>query len=149
MGLQQGMAASSEYQQLVTKFAGLFAAPAETALVDVIGMTGEPSEPKQLVAVTTASIANSASGGIGAAVAWSTQVLERAGAVTGASGMLGITAAGPMFQVYWIFGADDGDSMDELNAKVADDAEYGALLDSAGGLFVEGSAQRIIMAQLP
>ena len=149
LDVQQKMAESSEFQQLGPKYSGLAAAPAETQLVDIIGTTGEMVEPKPVVVVTNSGIGSSAPGGLNAALAWSNSVLERAGAVTGASGFLGLSAAGPLYQVTWIFGADTGAQMDEMNAALGGDAEFAAMLDGGGGLFIPGSAQRVIMAQLP
>jgi hypothetical protein len=145
---QQKAGASSDYVEAAGKLGALLAGPAETALVEVVGVAGEPGPPKPLTMVTVATIGANSPGGLSAAMGWSTQVLERASSVTGTSALLVTSSAGVMFQVGWIFGADDGDQMDEMNTKLAGDAEYMALLDAAGGLFLEGSAQRNLLMMM-
>jgi hypothetical protein len=149
LDLLQKANASSDYAEAAGKLGSLLAAPVETTFVEVIGTAGEPSAPKPLTMVTAATIGANSGGGVSPAIGWSAEVLAHASSVTGVPGVLVSSSAGAMFQVGWIFGADDGDQVDEMNAKLAGDADYVAMLDAAGGHFIEGSAQRNLMMMMP
>jgi hypothetical protein len=91
----------------------------------------------------------SSSGGTSAGVAKSAAILEKVTEVTGLAGSLGLTAAGPMSQVYWIFGAADAAAADAANAALAADADYVAMVDAAGPHFVDGSGERMMLVMMP
>lgn len=143
---QQKVGASTEFQKLSAGLGGLMAAPAETTLTEIIGMTGEPGEPKPLITITRAAMVG---GHIGEALAWSTKVMEYITDLTGVGGVVGASTAGPMFQVSWLVGSDEASQIDDTNAKLNADAGYLEMIDAAGGLFIPGSAERVVIAMMP
>jgi hypothetical protein len=143
---QMKLAGNADYQSLAATTADLLAAPSEILLNNVVATTGEPSEPKPLIQATRATIAM---GHLTDATALATEILEHATNVTGRGGLLAASAAGAMFQVTWISGYDNAAELGAAGEAVAADTDYAALVDKGGGLFVDGSAERFIMMQMP
>ena len=83
------------------------------------------------------------------ATALANEILEHVTMVTGHGGLLAASTAGARYQVTWIVGFDSGADLDAASEALAADAGYFALVDKAEGLFVDGSAERFIMAQMP
>lgn len=142
----QQVAASAAFQKLSAGFSEALERPADTVLSEVIGMTGAPSDPKQFVVVTRAVMAG---GHVAAALAWSTKVMGHVTSVTGVDAMLAVATAGNIFEVSWLSGVDTPGELDEMSGKLAADSEYISMLDEAGDLFVPGSVERSVLAQLP
>ncbi len=147
IGAQMKVAVSTEWAALAATAEGVLAQPAPSTLSEVIAVTGEPSAPKQFTLVTRATIDRSA---LGDAVAWSTQLAEHVTKVTGSSLVVCISAAGKMFEVTWIGGADTPEELDKINA-INTDAGYLEMLAEAGTnqLFEQGSSERVLLAKLP
>jgi hypothetical protein len=146
LDLQQKMGASEDYQALASQFLGLLAGPAETNLVQIVGAAGDQGEPAPIVTVTQSTIVN---GHLGDAMGWGMEVLEYVNNVTGMSGLFVNSAAGNFFDVSWIFSAQSGAELDSANQSIQADPGYIALIDKAGGFFVQGSAQRSTLVQMP
>ena len=72
-------------------------------------VTGEAAEPKQFTVVTAATVSCT---DLGRTMAWSVEVAELVTMVTGQSVAFRSSAAGPMFQVGWISGADMPEEFD-------------------------------------
>ncbi len=145
LSMQQGLGASSKYQKAAAKLGGSLAGPAITNLVEIVMTSGEIAEPQPLVTVTRATIHT---GGLSAAMAWSVQIMEYVTKTTGSNGYLGTTAAGPMFQVFWMNGSADAGELDENAAKLGADPTYASMLEQSGDLFIPGSAERILLARM-
>ncbi|MDH3681758.1 MAG: NIPSNAP family protein [Acidimicrobiia bacterium] len=143
---QMQLAGDADYQSLAATVSDLWAAPAEILMNRVVATTGELSEPKPLIQATRATIAM---GHVTEATARATEILEHVTKVTGHGGMLATSTAGAMFQVTWIIGYDSAADLDTASEAAAADADYAAMVDKAGGLFVDGSAERFIMMQMP
>lgn len=62
---------------------------------------------------------------------------------------LATTAAGSFFDIAWIAGADSGAANDEADAALMADPGYTERIDHAGDLIVDGTADRVVMVQLP
>jgi len=144
--LQQKLAGDSTYQKLATSGSGVWAAPAETSLARIVGGSGEQGAPKPVITVTRATIAG---GHVAEAMAWANKVLNHVTKETGMGGVLTTSAAGPMFQISFLFGSDNGGQLDEATEKLAADEAYAKLVDSGGHLFVDGSAERAVIAMMP
>jgi hypothetical protein len=144
--LQMKLAESADYQKLAVDAGDLWAVPAETSFLQVVAAAGEPGEPQPVTTVTRSTIS---AGHLADALAWSNEVLEHVNKVTGLSGLLATSSAGSFFDVSWIFGAESGAAADEANNALMADPNYIGLIDKAGGLFVDGTAERITLVQLP
>jgi hypothetical protein len=144
--MQLGM--SPEWSAVSASADGVLARPADTQLAEVIAVTGEPSAPKQFVTVTRSTLSAS---DIGKATAWSCEVMEHVTKLTGHSGMVMSSAAGTMFQVYWVLGVDTAEELDASNKAIGSDAGYLEMISQAGSerMFVEGSTDRVLMARMP
>lgn len=145
---QMKLTGSEAWASLSPEAQGILAHPAETYLTEVIAMTGEPTEPKQLTTVTRATIGG---GALADSIAWSCAAMEHATKVTGQVGTVATTAAGNMFQVYWIAGSDTAEELDASRQSLNDDAEYQGMIAQAGadGLFVEGSVEEVVLFRMP
>ena len=148
IGSQMKLAASTAWGSLAASAEGVLAQPAPSTLSEVIAVAGEPaSAPKQFTLVTRAVIDRSA---MADALGWSVQVAEHLTKVTGASTTVATSAAGTMFQVVWIGGADSPEELDTMNA-INTEAGYLEMLASAGTktLFQQGSSERMLLFKLP
>lgn len=138
--------ANEDYQKLTSEFGDLLAGPTQTSWMQVIGTAGDLGEPKPVTVVTTATMA---AGHLGAAMAWSSELMEFAVGLSGMGTMLATGAAGNIFDIAWIAGADSGAAADEANAAMTNDPGYMERMDGAGDLFVDGTANRVVLVQLP
>jgi hypothetical protein len=148
MTTAQGKSIGSErFAAIAAKYGDLLAAPAETALMDVIGGTGEAStKPKPFVNVTRSTMAV---GHMRQAIEWSMKIMQHVTDVTGVGGLVGTSLTGRLFQIGWLAGYDSPTELDDSNSKLAADPLYLELIDQAGDLFIQGTADRRIIAQLP
>ena len=147
IAMQMKVGASAEWAALAATAEGVLAHPAPSTLSEVIAVTGEASAPKQFTLVTRAVIDRSA---MMDAIAWSTQVAEHVTKVTGVSTTVATSAAGKMFEVYWMGGVDTPEELDKMNA-IGSDAGYLEMLAAAGSkqLFEQGLSERMLLAKLP
>lgn len=145
---QMKLMGSEAWAALSPGASGILAHPAQTYLGEVIAVTGEPTEPKQLTTVTRATIAGK---DLAATIAWSCAAMESATKVTGQVGTVATAAAGSMFQVYWIAGSDTAEELDDARQKMNSDAEYQGMIAQAGadGLFVDGSVEEMVLYKMP
>ncbi|MGB7879704.1 MAG: hypothetical protein WBL31_13135 [Ilumatobacteraceae bacterium] len=145
---QMKLIGSEAWAALSPEADGVLAGPAETYLAEVIAMTGEPTEPKQMTTVTRATIAGK---DLAQSIAWSCAAMERATKVTGQVGTVATSAAGNMFQVYWFAGSDTAEDLDTAREKMNSDAEYQGMIAQAGadGLFVDGSVEEMVLFRMP
>jgi hypothetical protein len=145
-GLMQ-VGASADWAELTAGVDGLLDHPAPSLLVEVIAVTGEATAPKQFVSATSAVLTGR---NISKAVAWSCEVAEHVTKITGHSGMVGMSAAGAMFQVGWLASYDTPQELDAVNAAVSGDAGYNEMIDQAGNerWFVDGSIDRLQLVKM-
>lgn len=144
--LQTSLVANADYARLAAEAGELWAGPVETNLNQIVATSGDQSDPLPVITVTRATIAG---GNVGDAMAWSNEVLQYVTGVTGLGGMLTTSAAGNFFEVSWIFGAESGAASDAANDSLLADPGYVGLIDRAGGLFMDGSTQRVMLVQMP
>ncbi len=145
---QMKLVGSEAWAALSPEAGGVLAHPADTYLAEVIAMTGEPGEPKQVTTVTRATMGGT---DLAQSIAWSCAAMERATKVTGQGGIVATTAAGNMFQVYWFAGSDTAEELDATRQQMNDDAEYQGMIAQAGadGLFVPGSVEEMVLIKMP
>ena len=148
VSVQMKLIGSEAWAALSPEASGVLAHPADTYLAEVIAMTGEPSEPRQMTTVTRATIAGT---DLAQSIEWSCAAMERATKVTGQVGTVATAAAGSMFQVYWFAGSDTAEELDAARQKMNDDAEYQGMIAQAGaaGLFVDGSVEEMVLVRMP
>jgi hypothetical protein len=147
LGAQMKIAASSQWSGLASNADGVLAHPATTALSEVVAIAGEPAAPKQFTLVTRAVVDRSA---MMDAMAWATEIAEYTTGVTGIGTAVCTSAAGAMFEVIWIAGADTPEEVDRMNS-LGSDAGYLERLATAGAnkLFEQGTSQRMLLAKMP
>jgi hypothetical protein len=145
---QMKLMGSEAWAGLAPGTQGVLAHPAETYLAEIIAMTGEPAEPKQLTTVTRATIGG---GDMAKSITWSVAALEHGTKLTGQVGTVATTAAGNMFQVYWFAGSDTAEELDAARQTMNGDAEYQGMIAQAGadGLFVDGSVEEMVLFKMP
>lgn len=145
---QMKLVGSEAWAALSAEAVGILAHPANTYLGEVIAITGEPTEPKQMTTVTRATIAGK---DLAATIAWSCAAMERATKVTGQMGTVATAAAGSMFQVYWFAGSDTPEELDAARLAMNGDDEYQGMIAQAGadGLFVDGSVEEMVLFKMP
>jgi hypothetical protein len=142
------IAVSTEFATQSAGAAGILHQPAETNLAEVVAVTGEPGEAPPFLIVTRATMrGNDMAGTIG----WSCDVMEHVTKVTGNGGMVATSAAGTMFQVVWITGADSPAELEEATQKTESDAGYLEMLSKAGAdeLFIPGASERMLLVRMP
>ncbi len=144
--LQMKLGASAGYQTVAAESGDLWVGPVETTLNQIVATTGEQGDPLPVLTVTRATIAG---GHLGDALAWSNEVLEYVTGVTGLGGNLTTSAAGNFFEVSWIVGAESGAASDAANDALLADPGYIGLIDRAGGMFIDGTSERVLLAKLP
>ena len=139
---------SASWAELAGSAGGVLAHPAETYLAEVIAITGEPAEPKQVTRVTRATIGGT---DMAQTIAWSISAMERVTKATGQAGTVATTAAGNMFQVNWFAGSDTAEELDAARQTMNGDAEYQGMIAQAGadGLFVDGSVEEVVLFKMP
>ena len=136
--------ADEGYHKLSSALGELAAAPAETANSRVIAATTQ-DPPKPLLVVTTATMAGSVTN----AMTWAAEMQTLVTEVSGIGGLLLAPTTGAIFDVTWSFGYSSADELDAASDKINGDPAYLAKLDASAGLFVEGSARRALLAQMP
>ena len=139
---------SPEWSELAATADGILANPSQTQLAEVIAVTGEPSAPKQFATVTRSTLSGS---DFNKTIAWSCEILEHVTKLTGHGGMVMTSAAGTMFQVYWVVGVDTAEELDASNSAIGADAGYLEMISQAGSerWFVEGTSDRVLIAKMP
>ncbi|MDH3303369.1 MAG: hypothetical protein OES24_22935 [Acidimicrobiia bacterium] len=147
MAATMAVTGNADYAALTKSGADLFDGPTETVMGQVVGMAGEMgSEPSPLIVVTTAT---AAPGRQGDAMAWGVDMLDYMAELTGTSGFFTMAAVGSISDVSWIQSHDDSASIDRTMGTLMTDEGYRQRMGAAGGLFVAGSGNRIVMAKMP
>lgn len=146
MELDEQLAGDAGMAQLVSSIDHLFDGPSEDRLTRMI--SGTPaSAPKKFIATTEASMAN---GKYAEAMAWGAEMQEFVGTQSGLTTAFGMMTYGGFADLIWLLGADDMDDLDKWDEwRMSDQAgEYHQRIHAAAGLFVEGSGQNGLIAQL-
>ena len=135
------LAGDSEFAALVAKGAAWSTgAPVDQLRESLSAVSTAGPPPVGSVATITTAIMNG--GKYAAAVGWGLEVAAHVEKVTGMAVNLSTNLSGTGGQLVWIGVAPDAATSDAANAKIAADAEYSAMLEVAGDLFIPGSAER-------
>lgn len=132
------------YQEMIAKGIGLFAGPPTDSVSTVVSSTLTPT-PKRIYAVTRAVMAN---GKLRQAMEFGVRVQGYLTTASGLSTAFLSSRYGEYGGVGWLLGADTMAEIDAANALEASDEKFQALLDEAGGLFVEGSGHNSLIEKL-
>jgi hypothetical protein len=145
---QMQLMGSEAWAALSSGANGVLAHAAETYLAEIIAMTGEPGEPKQF---TTATRATMGGNDMAATVGWSIAAMEHITKITGHGGTVATTAAGSLFQVFWMGGCDTAEELDAMTQTMNSDADYQGMIAQAGAddLFLDGSVERMVLVKMP
>jgi hypothetical protein len=143
MQITDTVLADPAYHAELAKGRHLQAAPAEDALVDLLhGELGEARPPLGSVVVSTS--ATIATGRYEEAIAWCVDMAQHGEKVTGSPLMFGMNRTGQFGNCGFIAVYADGAAADAANAAINADADYIKKMGDTAGLFVEGSAHRMI-----
>ncbi len=118
--------------------------PAERHSNQIVAASGDGG-PRPFVSVTTAEISGSPT----EAMAWAVSMQELTKDVTGLDGQVALATAGNFMTVTWFLGYESGAQIDDATAAIAGDERWAARMEEATGLFTTGSAQRMLLAQMP
>jgi hypothetical protein len=141
------LAGDAEFAALVAKGADWSTgAPVDQMRESLNGENTAGWPPVGSVATRTTAVMNG--GKYGAAVTWGLEVAALVEKITGTPVNLSMGAYGQMGQLLWHGFAADAATADAANAKISADAEYMAKLDGADGLFVPGSANRLLAIRM-
>jgi len=145
---QMQLMGSEAWTALSSGANGVLAHAAETYLAEIIAMTGEPGEPKQFTTVTRATMGGN---DMAATVGWSVAAMEHITKITGHGGTVATTAAGSLFQVFWMSGCDTAEELDAMTQTMNSDADYQGMIAQAGAddLFLDGSVERMVLVKMP
>jgi hypothetical protein len=148
VGAQMKLMGSEAWAGLSHDAAGVLAHPAETYLAEAIAVTGEPAEPRQFTMVTRATMGGN---DMAATVGWSIAAMEHITKITGHGGTVATTAAGSLFQVFWMGGCDTAEELDAMTQTMNGDADYQGMIAQAGAddLFLDGSVERMVLVKMP
>lgn len=142
------LAMSPAWAEISATADGLLAQPSRTELLEVLAVFGEAAPPAQFTVVTSATMSGLDSA---RAMTWALEVGEHTAKLTGNASTVATSAAGPMFRVTWVSGAETTAAVDAASAAIAGDARYLEMLAEAGDgrYFVEGSTDRMLLARIP
>ncbi len=135
------VAANPEANKLQAALGDLLAGPSQTFLNQVIAISPD-YVPKPTLQFVVTSIAP---GRMGAALAWSTEMVAYAEQVTGVPFLLAMSSAGAFSDLSFIAQADTLADVEIGNEKLASDPGYISRLDQTADLFLPGATR--ILAQ--
>jgi len=138
-------AGSAAFQGVSAEMAPLIEGSAEPLVAEITGVTGEMSSGAPVGVMTMAALNG---GNLVASMDWAHRVAQHATDTTGVGTTLMMTVTGPMFNVGWAAGFEDGAAVDAMNASLAVDPGYIALMDE-GAQHVEPTVRRRMVLRLP
>lgn len=138
------MAADPGYIDMAMGMADLYEGNGVDAMFTVV--SGTPSDsPSKFIQLTQATMSN---GKYAEAMAFGVDMQEFIATERGQPTMFGASTYGGFADVGWIVGADSVAQIDDGNAWEMSNADYHAKVQSAAGLFVEGSGQQSLLEKL-
>lgn len=141
--LQAAVADDAAYADAAAGLADVLAGPAQVVFARVVATTGEMGPAKPVTMVTSVM----AKGGhLSEAMDWANEIMGLVKETAGLDTMLAMSAAGSPGTFYFSVPCDSPAAADAGNRAVVEDPRYGQLMDKAGGILVDGSAQRLVMS---
>lgn len=141
----QSLATDAEYHAKLAAGGAFVGGPAEDSLGRPLhGELGDSPPVGAVATVTTAAMA----GRYIDAVTWGIDVARHVESVTGSPVMFLSNEFGPFAGVSWIGVTADAAGADAAAAAINADAAYITKLEAAGGLFVPGSGNRVLLTRI-
>jgi len=138
------MVADQGYVDKAMAMAELFDGPAVDAMFRVI--SGTPSDaPSKFIETTQATMAN---GKYAEAMEFGVKMQQHVATALGMPSIFGAATYGGFADVGWIVGGNSMADIDRGDDWQTTDTDYHALVQSAAGLFVEGSGQRALLEKI-
>lgn len=135
--------ADDEYLAKVADIQQHSSAPPVDSLIEVMHVAGSDYKRAEVGAVAEITAAVIAPGKYAAAIQWSIEIADLVAEISALPVMFGPTIGGTFGQVEWIGTSPDMAAAETIDQQLNKDPRYLAKLDETGGLFVEGSGQRI------
>ena len=142
----QPLTDDDEYHDIVNRGRGLFSGPVEDRLVRYVHVAGGGGEVQiapveSVVSVVSAEVAT---GKHVDAFRWGAEMADLQASISGGRVGFCVNIAGKFGGVEWIQTAPDIATQEAWEERVLGDERYGAKLSEIGGMFVEGSGNRIL-----
>ena len=138
------LAVDASYMDMAMSMDEFFEGPTTDQLVRLV--SGTPSEsPSKFISTTQASMAN---GQYADAIAFGVEMQGFVHEALGHPTVFAAAAYGGFADVLWLTGADSMDQVDAAADWLATNADYLGRVQSAGGLFVEGTGQNGLLERM-
>lgn len=140
----QPLGEDNDYHDIVNRGRKFFSAPPEDSLINIMHVAGGEAQRAAVGSVVSVYAAEVATGKYVAAGTWAVEIAELVAAISGATVVFGTNVAGRFGRVQWIQTAPDIATQEAWDEQVNKDERYMAKLSETGGMFVEGSGNRVI-----
>ncbi len=140
----QPLMGDDEYHDIVNSGRKFFSSPPEDSLMNIVHVAGPEEEGSGVGSVVSVYSAVVATGKYVAAGAWAVEVAELVAEISGAPVAFCMNVAGKFGEVEWIQVAPDVATQEAGDEQVNKDQRYMAKLSEIGGMFVEGSGNRVL-----
>lgn len=140
----QPLTGDDTYNDIVNRGRTFLPVPPEDSLVNVEHVAGGEVRRAAAGAIASVHSAEVATGKYVAAGTWAVEVAELVASISGAPVMFGTQVAGRFGGVAWVQTAPDVATQEAWDEQVNKDARYMAKLSEIGGMFVEGTGNRVI-----
>lgn len=144
----QPLAEDGDYLDIVNRGRKFFSSPPEDALLNIMHVAGGQPPPTDVGSVVSIYAAEVAAGKYAAAGAWAVEVAELVAAISGAPVSFCVNVTGKFGAVEWIQTAPDVATQESWDEQVNKDERYRAKLSEIGGMFLEGSGNRVIARRI-
>ncbi len=122
--------------------------PGEDRLLRIAHIAGGEAEAPAIGAYAEGTLATPAQGKLAQAHAWGVEIAELHAEITHQTVLFGSNAYGAFGQMGWLGVSPDAAGIDAAAEATATNERYGKSLDTAGPLFVEGSATRTLARRI-
>lgn len=133
-----------KFQDIVNRGRKFLVAPPEDSLINIVHVAGGETQRAGVGSLVSVHSAEVAMGEYVTAGTWAVEVAELVAAITGAPVMFGTNVAGGFGRVQWVQTAPDIATQEAWDELVNENERYMAKLSEIGGMFVEGSGNRLI-----
>ncbi len=142
------LAGDAGYLDLVSRAQGWTSAPPEDSLLRVVHVAGGEYVRPDVGAYAEATIAVPAEGKLARAGAFGVEIADVHAELTHSSVLFCTSAYGTFGELRWIGVYESAAEVDRAAEVITKDDGYAKRLDEAGGLFVEGLAQRALARRI-
>ena len=142
------LATDAGYLSLVSKARGWTTGPPEDSLLRMIHTAGGDYVRPNVGAYAEGTTAIPAEGKLAGAAAFGVEISDLHSKLTHSSVLFCSSEYGAFGEMRWIAMYDSAAAVDATAELIAKDEDYGAKLDAAGDLFVEGMARRTLARRI-